>query len=171
MNKIKLLLFITFLSANYLFSQSKTDQYKQINKQVWEPFTEAFETLDSELFSSLHSDDLIRVNADGKSAQGKKAYITGYKERWTNISRKQTISFRFFERINNNASASERGIYKLTINPNTTEEQSYYGKFHVFLRKENAIWKITIDYDSSEENTINNTSYESAFAMNDYDKY
>jgi len=83
----------------------------------------------------------------------------------------QTISFKFLERICNDSIASERGIYKLIRNPNTDIEKSYFGKFHVILKKESSIWKIIIDYDSSENNTINKTSYNNAYAIDDYDKF
>ena len=171
MNKIKLLLFATLLATTYSFSQNNTEQLKQINEQVWEQFTKAFETSDYNLFGSLHSSDLIRVGADGKRILNKEPYIKGYENRWSSNPVSRTISFRFIERIANEFMGSERGIYKLTINPNTKEEQSYYGKFHVILKKENSIWKLVVDYDSSENNTINEKTYLDAFHQNDLDKY
>ena len=33
--------------------------------------------------------------------------------------------------INNKTTASERGIYQLTVNKGKPEEQKYYGQFHV----------------------------------------
>lgn len=168
MKKITLLM-VLFLTLNS-YSQNET-QLKQINKQVWEPFTKAFETSDYNLFAYLHSKDLIRVGGDGKRILNKTDYIEGYKNRWTSTNQHRTISFRFIERISNENSASERGIYKLTLNPKTGQEQSYYGKFHVFLTKENELWKILVDYDSSEENTINSDSYNKALAIDAYSKY
>jgi hypothetical protein len=102
----------------------------------------------------------LRINADGKRLLTKEDYIQGYEKRWANDKQNQTISFRFIERIVNDEYGSERGIYKLTMNPNTEQEQHYYGKFHVLLRKEKSIWKLLADYDSSEGNTINENSYE-----------
>ncbi|WP_223033261.1 nuclear transport factor 2 family protein [Hanstruepera marina] len=166
----KVCIFITLFFVCEVFSQEKS-HLTDINKQIWEPFTSAFETFDYNLFASLHREDLIRVSGNGKHIQNKKDYIKGYESRWSNSNRSQTISFRFLERIANNESASERGIYKLTLNPNTEQEQSFYGKFHVLLKKENEIWKILVDYDSSENNTINEESYNNAFAINDYSKY
>ena len=147
------------------------EHLKAINTDLWENFTKAFETLDYELFSRLHSDDLIRVNGDSKSVKGKTVYIEGYKKRWATKEINQTISFRFLERISNNEKASERGIYRLTRNLNTQYEQSYYGKFHVILKKENEKWKILVDYDSSENNSIDEDSYQKAFDIEDFEKY
>ncbi|NNC50198.1 MAG: nuclear transport factor 2 family protein [Flaviramulus sp.] len=158
-----------FLGIN-AFSQNTTN-LKAINIDIWSNFTKAFEELDYELFSSLHCDDLVRVSGDSKSIKSKAVYIDGYKSRWTNQSIKRTISFRFLERICNDKTASERGIYKLTIYPDSPNEKSYYGKFHVLLKKENGSWKILVDYDSSESNTIDESTFNEAFALDDFDKY
>jgi len=99
------------------------------------------------------------------------AYLNGYIPRWENATNSQTISFRFLERICNNDKASERGIYKFTVHLNSDKEQSYYGKFHVILSKEESVWKILVDYDSSENKTINEVSYSNAFAIDDFEKF
>lgn len=100
----KLLLLACLFSSMFCYSQTE-EVLKNIDNQVWHPFTKAFETFDYNLFSSIHSKDSIRVNADGKRTQNKETYIDGYKERWKSIDRKQTISFRFLQRLNNENSA------------------------------------------------------------------
>lgn len=170
MNKIKLFFIFYIIGVSFCHSQNE-ETLKTIDNQVWSPFTQAFETFDYNLFDGLHATDLVRISGDGKHIQGKETYIAGYKERWKNKSRNQTISFRFIERLNNGKSASERGIYKLTLNPNTEQAQSYYGKFHVILKQIDGVWKILVDYDSSEGNTINENTYNNAFAIDDYSKY
>ena len=57
------------------------------------------------------------------------------------------------------------------MNVNTAEEKSYYGKFHVLLKQENDIWKLIMDYDSSEMYTINEASYKAAFKIDDFENY
>jgi len=161
---------ILILYSIVIRAQDNTN-LKDINQQIWNNFTKAFETLDFELFESLHSEEFIRIGGDSKNIRNKENYISGYKQRWQNMSLNQTISFKFLERICNDSIASERGIYKLIRNPNTDIEKSYFGKFHVILKKESSIWKIIIDYDSSENNTINKTSYNNAYAIDDYDKF
>ena len=170
MTPVKIIISIAFLICNYINSQN-AHHFELINKQVWEQFTKAFETSDYELFGSLHSDDLIRVSGNGKRILGKENYIQGYETRWIENKQARTISFRFLERIANEHSGSERGVYKLTINSGTEKEQNYYGKFHVILRKERGIWKILVDYDSSENDTINEESYLNAHPQNDFEKY
>lgn len=165
---------ITVLLFLFIYNTAvsqNTDILKAINTDLWENFTKAFEDYDYNLFSSLHSENLIRVVGDNKSIKAKAEYIEGYKARWKNKGTNQTISFRFLERICDNKKASERGIYRLTRNPNTENETSYYGKFHVILKKENDVWKIVVDYDSSENNSINKDSYQKAFNIEDFKKY
>ena len=148
-----------------------SEELQNINSQIWSNFTKAFETLDYELFDSLHSENLVRVGGDYKTIRDKKSYIESYQNRWANSSKTQKISFRFLERICKNSKASERGIYKLTVNPNTELEKVYFGKFHVILIKEEGVWKILVDYDSSEKNSINEDTYKKAYAIDDFKKY
>ena len=150
---------------------AQKESLEAVNQQIWSNFTKAFETQDYKLFESFHHRDFIRISGNGKSIKGKSKYIDSYKTRWEGSQLDQTISFRFLERINNGAVGSERGIYKLVIDPNTNKERAYYGKFHVVLKKENEQWYILMDYDSDEGGTINDTNYLEAFAIDDLDKY
>lgn len=169
--KLSVILAIIFaISTNSCASQNNKC-LKDINNQIWANFSKAFETLDSDLFESIHSNNLVRVSGDNKTIRDKTTYINGYKKRWKNSSINQSISFRFLERVCNENKASERGIYKLIIKPDTKEENIFYGKFHVIHRKENGKWKVLVDYDSSEYNTINKTSYERAFSIENFDTY
>lgn len=168
--KLKAAFLIFTLSIAPVFAQNKTE-LQAINTQVWSNFTKAFETLNAELFASIHSDSLIRVGGDNQVLRRKTEYINGYKTRWQNKTLKRTISFRFLERIADSQSASELGIYKLTIDPNTPKAVSYYGKFHVILRKEHGVWKLLVDYDSSENQTIDETTFNAAFAIDDFEKF
>ncbi|GAB1857771.1 hypothetical protein MHTCC0001_26080 [Flavobacteriaceae bacterium MHTCC 0001] len=165
----KLFLLILFFTFSNVYAQKES--LKDINTQVWANFTKSYESLDHVRFASIHSDDLIRVSGDSKKIKNKEEYIDGYKKWWTDNSLKQTISFRFLERIYSENKASERGIYKLTQNPGTEDEKSFYGKFHVILTKENKKWKILMDYDSSESDTIDELSYKNASAIDDFLKY
>ncbi|MFD2823876.1 nuclear transport factor 2 family protein [Lacinutrix iliipiscaria] len=170
MKKIILVIGFLFMSLNFSFSQ-EYKHLKEINTQVWDTFTKAFETFDYTLFSSIHSPNLIRISGDGQTIKLFSEYIEGYNNRWSNKNGKQTISFRFFERIANDEYASERGIYKLIVNHGTVDEKSYYGKFHVLIKREDNLWKLIMDYDSSEFNTINEASYNNAYAIDDFEKY
>jgi len=172
MKSIKLVVSIaTFLLMQTQGVSQSTDCIKNINAHIWSNFTISFETFDHELFESLHAEDFIRANGNSKSLKDKKAYIDGYLKRWESPKTKQTISFRFSERFCNGKTASERGIYKLTINPDKPTEKSFFGQFHVIIIKVKNQWKLLVDYDSDENNTINEDSYNSAFALDNYEKF
>ena len=59
MKKFKL--FITLFLLSYVLQAQENKCLKTINDQIWSNFTKAFETFDYELFSSLHSENLVRV--------------------------------------------------------------------------------------------------------------
>jgi len=169
MKSFKLTLFCLVIC--FQINAQKTEALKEINKQIWQPFTTAFETSNYEMFGSIHSPMLLRVSGDQKTIRFFESYIGGYKTRWENSKRKQTISFRFIERIPNDDFASERGIYKLTVDLGSEQERSFYGQFHVLHKKIDGRWKIILDYDSSENNTINEASYTAAYAIDDFENY
>ena len=162
---------IFFVCFSNQLSAQNNDCLTAINNEIWLNFTKAFEAFDHDLFASIHSDDLVRVGGNSKLLRNKTDYINGYANRWKSNKAPQTISFRFLERFCNDTKASERGIYKLTVNKDLPNEQSYYGKFHVIMVKENNQWKLLVDYDSNEGNTINEKSYKNAFAIDDLEKY
>jgi len=152
-------------------SQSVTN-LEEINK-VWYTFYQAFDSLDYKHMVTIHSKNLIRISG-GKNIINYETYINNYKSRFHNArKKKQTseISLRFFERINNDSIASERGIYKLIRNKNQDNEQTYYGEFHVILKKENGGWKISMDYDSDKGNSITEKQYLQAHGITDYHKF
>lgn len=72
---------------------------------------------------------------------------------------KRTLELRFTERIANATQAIDVGIYKTTNISKQGESRSFYGRFHVVLRKEKGTWKILVDTDSSEGNTISEKDF------------
>jgi len=167
--------FISILFLAAFTSQSKAqslNNLKEINK-VWNQFYQAFDSLDFQPMADIHSKSLLRISG-GKRILDYDSYIDGYKRQFKNAKEDNltnNISLRFFERISNDSIASERGIYKLTRNKNKAKEQIYYGQFHVILKKENAIWKIVMDYDSNESNTIGEKEYLKADGIDEFDKF
>lgn len=163
----KFMLFILFLVifTNHSNAQS-INNLKAINK-TWEKFYKAFDSLDYKLMAEIHSKKLVRISG-GKRITDYENYINNYKIRFKKAKSNNvvnTISLRFFERINNDVNASERGIYKLIRVDNQKKKQTYYGQFHVLFKKEDGIWKIVMDYDSNENNTIGEENYIKAHAI------
>ena len=164
---------ILFLVLNTNISSAQnTDYLKSINT-VWAKFYKAFETLDYTLMAEIHAKDLVRVSG-GRTIIDYDTYINNYKvgfERDKKAGHTSTISLRFFERLCNGKTASERGIYKLVRNKGTENEKAYYGQFHVIMKNIEGEWKITMDYDSSEGDTIGEDDYSKAFAIDDFEKF
>jgi len=154
-----------------IYSQSKAN-LEAINV-VWNKFYQAFENLDYTLMAEIHSKDLVRVSG-GQRILDYQTYIDNYKARFQNSKENNNtnnISLRFFERINNDDTASERGIYKLVINKGKKNEKSYYGQFHVIFKKENGTWKITMDYDSNYENKIGEIDFMESYGIENLKRF
>lgn len=169
--KTFLLLLLFFTISNNSYSQSQKN-LEDINN-VWRKFYQAFDSLDYKLMKEIHSKKLIRISG-GKKITNYKNYIKKYKIRFKEAAKNNTttnISLRFFERISNDSIASERGIYKLTRKQDQKNEKIYYGQFHVILLKEINTWKIFMDYDSNEANSIGEKQYYKAYDINNLDKF
>ena len=149
------------LISTSAFAQSAQ---KEINEQVWKPFITSFDEGNTDVFMSLHSKDVIRSPRDGKGVLN----WDQYKEQTSdwNASRKGKfdLELRFTERLSNGNQAVETGVYK-TSSTVDGKTMSGYGKFLVVLRKENGIWKILVDTDSSEGNTVNEKTFAAAHPM------
>ncbi len=157
----------------YIFLGISTTSYcqnlkEEINTQVWEPFILAYNTFDVEGFMDVHSKDVIRSPRDGGQVFGFDEYYTLTEKGATrNKIHKgtRTIELRFLERLAQNDLAYEVGIYKAESIDANGHSKYFYGKFHVALRKENDQWKILVDSDSSEKNTIGENDFLAAKPM------
>ena len=154
-----------FLLAVYSAAQ---DPKVEINEDVWIPFINAFNNNDTKSFMQLHSKDVIRSPRDSKKILNWHEYFL-VQEQGDNADkaahRKRNLELRFTERLANNERAIEVGIYKTSYLNDDGSTFSFYGRFHVVLRKENGKWKILVDTDSSENNTISEKEFLSASNM------
>ena len=161
----RIFLFILTCSALNAFCQ---DAKQEINAQVWKPFIKAFNDYDTKAFMDVHSKDVVRSSRDAKEVLGWDEYFKQM-ERWdqqgkTSQSKRQ-LELRFTERLSGKDKAIDVGIYKTTSIRADGIAKSFYGRFHVALRKENGIWKILVDTDSSEGNSITEKNFLEASAM------
>lgn len=171
LKKILLLTLFFCCMVSNLEAQNKTT-LEELNT-VWEQFYKAFSTLDAKPMAEIHSKKLIRISG-GQTIIDYDAYIEQYNNRFANDRENKAtsdISLRFFERIHNDETASERGIYQLIRNKGQANEQTYYGQFHVLFTKEEMGWKILMDYDSDENGTIGEEEFLKASAITDFDKF
>lgn len=160
----------TFLIGALLFSYTANGQndVNEINDQVWKPFTKSYNTFDVVGFMEVHSKDVVRSPRDSDDIYGFDEYYSrteksAARNKIQKGSRK--IELRFLERVVKNNLAYEVGIYKVeSIDMNGHSKYSY-GKFHVVLRKEDGVWKILVDSDSSLNNTIGEDDFQAANPM------
>ncbi len=175
--KAKYLLILVFVFVSFLVNAQKNGKkalLEAINKDIWKPFSEAYQSLQAEKYLALHSKDLIRAEGGAKQVKNLVQYSENVRKMFDNLNQsgsKVTINFRFLERIINQESASERGIFEFALTNTKSEKQQFYGKFHVFSRQEKGVWKILVDYDSNENGTINAESYKAAFGLEEFEKY
>lgn len=140
----------------------------EINEQVWKPFIKGFTTGDAALFLSVHSKQLVRSPRDDQQVYGWDEYLQQTKEgnEWRSSRKiRLDIELRFTERIAQGDLAIEVGIYKTTSTEAGGAPRSFYGRFHVVERRENGIWKIIVDTDSSEGGTIGEKEFLAAKPM------
>jgi ketosteroid isomerase-like protein len=137
----------------------------EINTQVWKPFIQTYNTRDTDGFMAVHSKDVVRSPRDSKKLLNWDEYYQLQRQgdnQEKNAGDKRQLELRFTERIANNSLAVEVGVYKVTVKNKEGTHRAFYGRFHVVLRKENNIWKILVDTDSSEENTIDEQDFRNA---------
>jgi len=103
---------------------------------------------------AVHSKDLVRSSRDDKGVYNYDQYKKQNELGDQRSKSKRSIELHFLERLASENQAYEVGVYKTTMVNNNGESRSFYGKFHVVMRKENGIWKILVDSDSSENGTI-----------------
>jgi len=147
---------------------------RDINRDIWTPFSEAYASNDAAKYIALHAKDFIRASGGGKNSLDLAGYADEVEQSfaWTaENGGRVSIEFRFFERLASATTASERGFYKYTHYPKEGTPRSFYGKFHVMLRKENGVWKIATDYDSNEGGTVGEADYKAAYAVDDFSKF
>ena len=146
----------------------------ELERDIWDPFVQAFAENSPELWVAVHSTDFIRVMGDARRVEPKDKYFAGMGGMLKSFAErgiKSGIAFRFTERIVSPAAASERGIFEFATTNAAGNTRKSYGKFHVVSRKEGGRWKILVDYDSNEGGTINEASFLAAHAASDYSRY
>lgn len=162
--KILFLLLAVCFSSNLLAQ----DLQKEINEQVWKPFIENFNNRNAKGFLAVHSKDVVRSPRDSKMIFGWDDYLkqqTDGDQRAAASGRKHSLQLHFTERIADKNLAMDVGIYKTTFTDSQEQSRAGYGRFHVVLRKENGVWKILVDTDSSEGGTIGEKEFVAARAI------
>jgi ketosteroid isomerase-like protein len=141
---------------------------KEINNDVWKPFIATYNDRNTERFLEIHSKDLVRSPRDAKKILTWHEYYNAQKDN-DNLERKsgsrRQIELHFTERIASGRHAIEVGIYKVRVTDSAGNTRTFFGRFHVVLRKENNRWKILVDTDSTEQGTVDERDFLQAQSM------
>ena len=149
--------FITLLFLIFSVTLQAQSSQTEINSQVWKPFIQHFSDHNAKAFLALHSKDVVRSPREAKTIWGYDEYLKKQSEGDAyeiKNNLKRSLELRFTERIANGDIAIEVGIYKTVVTAPDGKQQIYFGRFHVVLRKVNGTWKIIVDTDYTENNTI-----------------
>lgn len=157
----------TLLSVLFTFLWSstfaQTDSVQQvINKEVWLPFIETYTNLDAEGFMAIHTEDVIRIIRDDKNIRVGEEYAISQREsskRSKANKATRNIQFSFIDRFAKGDIAVESGYYKVKWKSGDQEGISY-GAFEVILKKVDGHWKIFIDSDTSQNNTLTEADFQ-----------
>jgi ketosteroid isomerase-like protein len=152
---------------------------RELNRDVWHVFRRTYAAGDVAGFLAFHSPDLIRAGGPDKRVYGFDRYATETAEFMARMAEKGdrlAIDFRFVERIASGNLASERGVFRISVNPGTGRPREFYGRFHTFARKADGRWRIAVDYDSnaddsSEGGTVTAERFAAGAEIDDVDRF
>lgn len=133
-----------------LQAQSSVEQ-TAIDDQVWRPFVDTWSNFKAAEFNALHTDDIIRVWGNGmRIGEEYKQHSTTKFPEQQKRGDKRTIQFTFESRVASGDVAYEVGYYKVNTVDNAGDQRTFYGRFHVVLRRTQGVWKIAQDWDTDE---------------------
>jgi ketosteroid isomerase-like protein len=153
--------------ATYRGRMAAIELLRELNSDLWRPFRAAYRARDAAAFLALHTPDLIRVNGTAGTVHGLSTYAARIEPRFAGLAARNDavdIAFRFTERVADGDLASERGVYRLVIEPIGGDRLTYYGRFHTFARKVGGTWRIAVDY-------VTDATFEAAAALDDVDRF
>ena len=135
-----------------IVAQSQDFRQIEIDKQVWQPFHAAFEARDAKALNALYADEVLRVTPNGVDTQNlfKQQNVESYASS-RNSGIKTSLDFWFESRQTTDDTSYETGIFKIT-SENKGNRSTFYGQFHIVIKKINGTWKITQDWDSPNIN-------------------
>ena len=148
---------VLFLLSNLAIADTAVQA--EIDRSVWTPFHAAFEQRDGQELNAIYAESVLRVTPDGIDTQGqfKTFNLTRFD---ANIAKGEQIAldFWFDSRRTNSTTSYDVGFYRIRINPpkNSTSEQgapetkpvTFYGQFHIVVKKIQGRWKIVQDWDT-----------------------
>ena len=119
----------------------------QIDNDIWRPLIAAYPLLRAAAALSVYSRDLIHGSA---TVQDYDAYAAEFATSF-DVARSRgdrfAVDFRFTSRIVGDGVASERGVFRVDVQPAEGDLRTTFGYFQVFSRVEDGRWRILTDFD------------------------
>jgi ketosteroid isomerase-like protein len=130
-----------------LVGQDESNPVMEINSQVWQAFKTAYEARDSEAFKAIHTKDVLRINDGGiKTAELYFKSIDNWQSPVNGMG--VIIDFAFENRQYYLDTAYETGYYRVIAVRAEKKLDTFYGQFHVVLKKVENQWRIAQDFDT-----------------------
>ena len=133
---IFLALQIMIINNDTEIKELNIETFKQINDQVWYPFVQSYQDLDTEAFMRLHSAKLVRMDLNEGLQYDFDTYSIHQQEvdnYYKSTKKTRTIELRFEHRTVQDSFAYEIGYYKATSYvPREPKGTEYFGKFNEF---------------------------------------
>jgi ketosteroid isomerase-like protein len=129
------------------------DLLEELNRDVWYPFVAAYRDLDPAAVTVLNTPDLIRAGGPALEVHGLAEHgrrMHGFLGGMAGRGDRLAIEFRFTERLAAADLASERGFFRITVDPAEGDQRIMYYYFHVFSRRADGRWRMAVDYDTVE---------------------
>lgn len=152
MKSVLIVLCLLFSVSLSTLAQSQDYRQIAIDSQVWKPFHDAFEARDAKTLNALYAEEVLRVTPAGVDTKSlfKQQNTESYGRANTNGT-KTALDFWFDSRQTTNDTSYEVGIFKITSETNGVSS-TFYGQFHIVIKKIDGVWKITQDWDSPNIN-------------------
>ncbi|MEV4517654.1 DUF4440 domain-containing protein [Dactylosporangium sp. NPDC049525] len=147
---------------------------RELNNELWRPFRAAYRARDAAAFLALHAPDAIRASGTNGTVHGLSDYAAQVEPWFAGLAARNDaadIAFRFTERVAAADLASERGVYRIVIEPVGADRLVFHGRFHTFARKVDGRWRIAVDYDTTDGGAVTAATFEAAAALEDVERF
>lgn len=149
-------------SAIEVLVDLKNDSIRAVElDHFWNALAETVKTGDLEGYSSAYHEDAVVVFA-GKRSVPIKAALESWEQGFIDTKNgevKSDVEFRFSERIGDETTAFETGMFRFSVVDKDGNTQDFYADLQALLIKENGSWTCIMEYQkpSTEEkwNSIN----------------
>jgi ketosteroid isomerase-like protein len=148
--------------------RAMTDELRDLNDDIWLPFSQSYADGDVERYIGLHAPDFTWVRAAEGIIEGFDNYAARIRESFEDMASRDIaihIGFRFVERIASATHASERGVFRMSGTGPKGPLPVLCGRFHTIARRREDRWRFVVDYEYGDATT--EADFEAARAVDD----